>query len=92
MTSKRLSQDDYPIPGVEYNEGDIMSENTSDEGDNYRTERSISIDNVLEPDHGEEVAVRVSINGSEQILAGRFTSEPATRAEINEKLDEIDLR
>jgi len=45
---------------------------------------------MLELNRDDVIAVRASREGFERILAGKLTSEPATRAEIEEHLDESD--
>lgn len=66
-----------------------MSEHTSDENGTQHTTQP-TVDDVLELNYGDAIAVRAKHEDIERIVAGQISTEPASRSEINEQLDEID--
>lgn len=71
-----------------------MSGNTADENTNRyptTTEREITLEDVRQLEQGDAIGLRVAIKKDVYyIVAGRVSSEPASKAEIREQLEEYD--
>lgn len=59
-------------------------------GENNEGPSSISVDDVLELECGDAIAVRARQKDNAHLIVGRVSSEPSSRTELNETLNEHD--
>lgn len=67
-----------------------MSKYSPDENTNEGPTSSISVDDVLELECGDAIGVRAMQEDFEHFVIGRVSSEPLSRTELSEKLNEHD--